>query len=118
MIEKHPERRYKAAFEAYLEREMPILKVEHPGLRKNQMQDMLHKQFQKAPENPSVSKHLISAPLPLDAAAETSCMFHVYVDYRFNQVSVAYNATKGDKVAALQESRAEKERAFAGSPRG
>lgn len=31
---------------------MPVLKKEHPGLRQNQMQDMLYKQFQKAPENP------------------------------------------------------------------
>jgi hypothetical protein len=29
---------------------------------------------------------------------------------------VAYNATKDEKVSALKESRAERERAFAGSP--
>ena len=28
MIEKHPERRFKAAFEAYLEREMPNAREE------------------------------------------------------------------------------------------
>lgn len=31
---------------------MPILREEHPGLRQKQMQDMLHKQFEKSPENP------------------------------------------------------------------
>jgi hypothetical protein len=31
---------------------MPELKKSHPGLRKQQMHDMLYKQFQKAPENP------------------------------------------------------------------
>ncbi|KAG0248045.1 hypothetical protein BG011_000593 [Mortierella polycephala] len=51
-VDRHPERRFKAAFAAYLEREMPILKKEHPGLRQNQMHDMLYKQFQKSPENP------------------------------------------------------------------
>ncbi|KAF9080661.1 hypothetical protein BGX29_006397 [Mortierella sp. GBA35] len=51
-VDRHPERRFKAAFAAYVEREMPILKKEHPGLRQNQMQDMLYKQFQKSPENP------------------------------------------------------------------
>ncbi|KAF9920392.1 hypothetical protein FBU30_009790 [Linnemannia zychae] len=51
-IDRHPERRFKAAFAAYLDREMPILKKEHPGLRQNQMHDMLYKQFQKSPENP------------------------------------------------------------------
>jgi hypothetical protein len=54
LIEQHPERRFKAAFAAYLDREMPILKSEHPGLRKQQMHDMIYKQFQKAPENPYV----------------------------------------------------------------
>ncbi|KAG0320690.1 hypothetical protein BG000_003480 [Podila horticola] len=51
-VDRHPERRFKAAFAAYVDREMPILKQEHPGLRQNQMQDMLYKQFQKSPENP------------------------------------------------------------------
>ncbi|KAF9018259.1 hypothetical protein BGZ52_004420, partial [Haplosporangium bisporale] len=51
-VDRHPERRFKAAFAAYVEREMPILKQEHPGLRQNQMQDLLYKQFQKSPENP------------------------------------------------------------------
>ncbi|KAF9178413.1 hypothetical protein BGZ51_007809 [Haplosporangium sp. Z 767] len=51
-VDRHPERRFKAAFAAYVEREMPILKKEHPGLRQNQMHDMLYKQFQKSPENP------------------------------------------------------------------
>ncbi|KAF9435138.1 hypothetical protein BGZ76_006846 [Entomortierella beljakovae] len=51
-VDRHPERRFKAAFAAYLERELPILKKEHPGLRQNQMQDMIYKQFQKSPENP------------------------------------------------------------------
>ncbi|KAF9945144.1 hypothetical protein BGZ70_004015, partial [Mortierella alpina] len=51
-VDRHPERRFKAAFAAYLDREMPILKKEHPGLRQNQMHDMLYKQFQKSPENP------------------------------------------------------------------
>ncbi|KAG0056039.1 hypothetical protein BGZ90_005608 [Linnemannia elongata] len=51
-VDRHPERRFKAAFAAYVEREMPILKKEHPGLRQNQMQDLLYKQFQKSPENP------------------------------------------------------------------
>ncbi|KAI1302847.1 hypothetical protein EDD11_005471 [Mortierella claussenii] len=51
-VDRHPERRFKAAFAAYLDRELPILKQEHPGLRQNQMHDMLYKQFQKSPENP------------------------------------------------------------------
>ncbi|KAF8839872.1 DUF1014-domain-containing protein [Paxillus ammoniavirescens] len=72
-IERHPERRFKAAFEAYKERELPNLKVEHPGLRLQQYQDLLYKQFQKSPDNP------------------------------FNQVTVDYDATKDERTQALKE---------------
>ncbi|KAG1736885.1 uncharacterized protein EDB91DRAFT_1055360 [Suillus paluster] len=72
-LERHPERRFKAAFEAYKDRELPILKEEHPGLRLQQYQDLLHKQFQKSPDNP------------------------------FNQVTIAYDATKDEKVQTLKE---------------
>ncbi|OJA21054.1 hypothetical protein AZE42_11548 [Rhizopogon vesiculosus] len=72
-IERHPERRFKAAFEAYKDRELPRLKEEHPGLRLQQYQDLLHKQFQKSSDNP------------------------------FNQVTIAYDATKDEKVQSLKE---------------
>jgi len=71
-IEKHPERRFKAALEAYKERELPKLRVEHPGLRLQQYEELLFKKFQKAPENP------------------------------FNQTVVAHDATKEEKVEALK----------------
>lgn len=72
-IEQHPERRFKAAFEAYKERELPKLKVERPGLRLQQYQEVLFKQFQKSPENP------------------------------FNQTTVSYDASKDEKVEALKK---------------
>jgi len=75
-IERHPERRFKATFEAYLERELPIIKKEQPGLRLQQYRDLLYKQFQKSPENP------------------------------FNQTTVAYDASKEEKVQALQDKKA------------
>ncbi|KAI0689824.1 hypothetical protein BC835DRAFT_1367194 [Cytidiella melzeri] len=72
-IEQHPERRFKAAFEAYKERELPNVKADHPGLRMQQYQEVLYKQFQKSPENP------------------------------FNQVTISYDATKEAKVDALKK---------------
>ncbi|KAJ7765802.1 DUF1014-domain-containing protein [Mycena metata] len=78
-IERHPERRFKAAFEAYQERELPIARKEHPGLRLQQYKDLLFKQFQKAPENP------------------------------FNQTVVDYDATKEEKVEALKLKKAQVE---------
>ncbi|EAU81996.2 hypothetical protein CC1G_09182 [Coprinopsis cinerea okayama7 len=76
-IERHPERRFKAAFEAYSERELPKLKIDHPGLRLQQYKELLYKNFQKSPENP------------------------------FNQTTVAYDATKEEKLEALNKRKAE-----------
>jgi len=75
-IERHPERRFKSAFEAYKEREMPNVRADHPGLRLQQYQEILFKQFQKSPENP------------------------------FNQTIVSYDASKDDKVEALKSKNA------------
>jgi len=72
-IEKHPERRFKAAFNAYVERELPNIKEEQPGLRLQQYKDLLFKQFQKSPENP------------------------------FNQSTVEYNASNEEKVDVLRQ---------------
>ncbi|KII89402.1 hypothetical protein PLICRDRAFT_41047 [Plicaturopsis crispa FD-325 SS-3] len=76
-IERHPERRFKAAYEAYQERELPIIRSEHPGLRLQQYKDLLYKQFQKSPENP------------------------------FNQTVISYDATKEEKVEALKARQAQ-----------
>lgn len=45
-LERHPERRFKAAFEAFKEREMPRIKQERPGMRTQQYHDALYKEFQ------------------------------------------------------------------------
>ncbi|ANB13522.1 hypothetical protein AWJ20_1817 [Sugiyamaella lignohabitans] len=65
-IERHPERRFKAAFAAYEERRLPEIKDEHPGLRLNQYKELIRKEFEKSDENP------------------------------FNQATVSYNATQED----------------------
>lgn len=51
-IEKHPERRFKAALAAFEERELPRFKAENPGLRLSQLKDIMYKAFQKSPDNP------------------------------------------------------------------
>ncbi|KAF8626237.1 hypothetical protein AX15_004917 [Amanita polypyramis BW_CC] len=81
-IERHPERRFKAAFEAYQDRELPKIKEKHPGLRLQQYKDLLHKQFQKAPENP------------------------------FNQATVAYDASKEDRVGVLKQKQKDARESF------
>jgi len=75
-IEKHPERRFKASLEAYKERELPVLRAEHPGLRLQQYEELLFKNFQKSPDNP------------------------------FNQTVISYDSTKDEKVEALKRKNA------------
>lgn len=48
----HPEKRRKALYNAYLERQLPIMKEEHPGLRLNQYKERIFELWQKSPENP------------------------------------------------------------------
>ncbi|KAK0569770.1 hypothetical protein OC861_000607 [Tilletia horrida] len=78
-IERHPERRFKAAFEAFKERRIPELRKENPGLRLQQVQELAYKEFQKSDENP------------------------------FNQVHLSYDADKQTKLATLDSVRSGKE---------
>ncbi|XP_070505824.1 coiled-coil domain-containing protein 124-B [Chironomus tepperi] len=50
--DKHPEKRMKAAFKAYEEAQMPIIKAENPTLKLSQLKQIIFKNWQKAPENP------------------------------------------------------------------
>nr|BAN20566.1 conserved hypothetical protein [Riptortus pedestris] len=50
--DKHPERRMKAAFAAFEERNMPRIKEENPTLRLSQLKQILKKEWMKSPENP------------------------------------------------------------------
>lgn len=45
-LERHPERRFKAAFESFKEREMARIKQERPNMRSQQYHDALYKEFQ------------------------------------------------------------------------
>ena len=51
-------RRMKAAFAAYKERQMPLMKEEKPGLKQSQYQDMIFKAWQKSSENPLIRAQL------------------------------------------------------------
>ncbi|KAL9099600.1 MAG: hypothetical protein Q9163_004919 [Psora crenata] len=51
-IDRHPERRFKAAYAAFEARRLPEIEEEHKGLRKNQRVEICRKEFDKSPENP------------------------------------------------------------------
>ncbi|KAA8914496.1 hypothetical protein FN846DRAFT_561398 [Sphaerosporella brunnea] len=85
-IDRHPERRYKAAYAAYKDRRLPEVKEEHKGLRLNQMIELIKKEFDKHPDNP------------------------------FNQTGVvAHNATKEDVDKRRQEEKQRIENRLAGN---
>ncbi|ODV59340.1 coiled-coil domain-containing protein 124 [Ascoidea rubescens DSM 1968] len=58
-IDRHPERRFKAAYNAYEARRLPEIKSEKPGLRLVQVKELIYKEFQKSPENP-FNQHTIN----------------------------------------------------------
>lgn len=54
--DRHPEKRMKAAFKAYEEEQLPIMKQEYPSLKLSQLKQMIFKEWQKSPENPMNQK--------------------------------------------------------------
>lgn len=57
-VEKHPERRFKAAFAAFEARRLPEIEEENPGLRRQQRIDLCRKEFEKSEENPFNQVHV------------------------------------------------------------
>lgn len=51
-IDRHPERRYKAAYAVYEARRLPEVEQEHKGLRRQQRLEIVRKEFEKHPDNP------------------------------------------------------------------
>ncbi|KAI3403681.2 hypothetical protein KGF56_003499 [Candida oxycetoniae] len=51
-IDRHPERRVKAAYNAYEEKRLPEIRKENPGLRLQQIKNLVFREFQKSSENP------------------------------------------------------------------
>jgi hypothetical protein len=78
-IDKHPERRFKAAFAAFEERRLKEMDEDGSGqgLRQNQKREKIRKEFEKSEENP------------------------------FNQVTAKYDATR-EEVRGLQASEKQK----------
>ena len=73
-IERHPERRYKAALAIYEERRLSEM-VHEKSLRRNQKLALIHKEFEKHPDNP------------------------------YNQASAAYNASQQEVVAIRENEK-------------
>lgn len=50
--DRHPEKRMKAAYKAYEDSQLPVIKAENPSLKLSQLKQMIFKNWQKSPENP------------------------------------------------------------------
>lgn len=55
--ERHPERRQKAAYAAYEEREMARLQEEMPNLKRSQYKERIFASWKKSPDNPMNQDH-------------------------------------------------------------
>ena len=56
-LDMHPERRLKAAYAAYEEAHLPIVKAENPNLRLSQLKQIIRKDWNKSPGNPLNRPH-------------------------------------------------------------
>ncbi|KAK1759440.1 coiled-coil domain-containing protein-like protein [Echria macrotheca] len=84
-IDRHPERRRKAAYAAFEERRLKEMESDGSGagLRLNQKKEKIRKEFEKSPENP------------------------------MNQVNVNYDATREEVAEMLQQEKAKTEKRLA-----
>jgi len=70
-LDRHPERRFKAAYKAYEDRRLPEIEQEHPGLRKQQRIEIVKKEFEKSPENPFNQVHNVRFDATKEELEET-----------------------------------------------
>lgn len=81
-VDRHPERRFKAAYAAYEERRLPELREEHKGLRLGQMKELIKKEFEKSPENPFNQTGVISYDATRDEIEAKKKQEHEKVEAR------------------------------------
>ncbi|XP_065278107.1 coiled-coil domain-containing protein 124 [Emys orbicularis] len=57
-LDRHPERRMKAAFATFEELNLPRLKQENPNMRLSQLKQLLKKEWMRSPDNPMNQRHM------------------------------------------------------------
>ena len=70
VADKNPERRMKAAYLAFEEREIERMKEEHPGLKRSQYKERIFDLWKKSPENPQNQALAAAAQQQLAANAD------------------------------------------------
>jgi hypothetical protein len=64
IVDKHPERRVKAAYAAFEEARMPQVKAENPSLRLTQLKQLIFNEWKKSPENPMNQETVVYEYIP------------------------------------------------------
>jgi hypothetical protein len=59
--DKHPEKRMRAAWNAYFEKNLPIFKAGNPNAKRSQLIDIMQKEFKKSPDNPVYRQQMLLA---------------------------------------------------------
>ena len=59
--DKHPEKRMRAAWNAFFEKQLPIYKENYPNLKRQQYINMIQKEFKTSPDNPVYMKKIKDA---------------------------------------------------------
>jgi hypothetical protein len=54
--DKHPEKRMRAAWNSFLDKQMAIYRSAYPSLKRQQLINLMQKEFKKSPENPVYKK--------------------------------------------------------------
>ena len=57
-LDKHPEKRMKAAWNSFLDERLPEMKKENPGMKRSQHIELLKKEWKKSPKNPMNQEHV------------------------------------------------------------
>ena len=68
--DKHPEKRMRAAWNAFFEKQLPIYKENYPNLKRQQYINMIQKEFKTSPDNPVYMKKIQDAKKAEEAGEE------------------------------------------------
>ena len=68
--DKHPEKRMRAAWNAFFEKQLPIYKEKYPNLKRQQYINMIQKEFKTSPDNPVYMKKIKDAQKAEEKAKE------------------------------------------------
>lgn len=57
-MDKHPEKRLKAAYTAFEAENLPRLRLENPTMRLSQVKQLMNKEWMKSPNNPINQRYI------------------------------------------------------------